>query len=207
MYGQHVQAPVGLMAEKSVDTRVESVDVMVSRMQKVLSSAVRQYERAQERMVTTTNKRRCDVQFQLGDEVALRTAFLPTTAFKHIPTKIRRHYLGPFKVVKIISPVAYTLELPSSWRIHLTFHVEKLKKFERSEEFKRNISSPPESLEVEGEQEFEVEAIMRHRGSTSRREYLVAWKGYGLHEATWEREANLTHCSDLLAEYLLRLQQ
>ena len=133
--------------------------------------------------------------------------FLPSTAFKHIPTKIRRHYLGPFKVVKIISPVAYTLELPSSWRIHPTFHVEKLKKFERSEEFKRNIGSPPEALAVEGEQEFEVEAIIRHRGSTSKREYLVAWKGYKLHEATWEREANLTHCSDLVAEYLLRLQR
>ena len=46
MYGQPVQAPVGLMSEKLVDTRVESVDVMVSRMQKVLSHAVRQYEGA-----------------------------------------------------------------------------------------------------------------------------------------------------------------
>ena len=73
--------------------------------------------------------------------------------------------------------------------------------------FQHTISSPPEALEVEGEQEFEVEAIIRHRGSTSRREYLVAWKGYELHEATWEREANLTHCSDLVAEYLLRLQR
>ena len=110
-------------------------------------------------------------------------------------------------MVKAVSPVAYTLQLPSNWRIHPTFHVEKLKKFERSEEFRRNISSPSESLEVEGEQEFEVEAIIRHRGSTSRGEYLVAWKGYELHEATWEREANLIHCSDLLAEYLLRLQR
>ena len=40
MYGQHVEAPVGLMAEKSVDTRVESVDNMVHRMQKILFSAV-----------------------------------------------------------------------------------------------------------------------------------------------------------------------
>ena len=33
------------MAEKTIDTRVESVDVMVSRMQKVVSSAVKHYER------------------------------------------------------------------------------------------------------------------------------------------------------------------
>ena len=58
MYGQHVEAPVGLLAKKSVDTRVESVDVMVSRMQKVIASAVQQYEKAQRRMVVTANKRR-----------------------------------------------------------------------------------------------------------------------------------------------------
>ena len=90
----------------------------------------------------------------------VRTTFLPSTAFKHIPTKIRQRYLGPFKVVKIVSPVAYTLELPSNWRIHLTFYVEKLKKFERREEFQYNISSPPKALEVEGEQKFEVETII-----------------------------------------------
>ena len=110
-------------------------------------------------------------------------------------------------MVKIVSPVAYTLQLPTNWRIHPTFHVENLKKFERSEEFRRTVVSPPAALEVEGQQEFEVEVIIRHRGSTSRRQYLVAWKGYELHEATWELEANLTHCRDLLAEYLLRLQQ
>ena len=111
-------------------------------------------------MITTANKCHRDIQFQLGDEVVVRTIFLLSTAFKHIPTKIRRRYIGPFKVVKIISPVAYTLDLPSSWRIHPTFHVEKLKRFVRSEEFERNIDSPPKALEVEGEQEFEVEAII-----------------------------------------------
>ena len=98
--------------------------------------------------------------------------------------KIRHRYIVPFNLVKVVSPVAYTLQLPSNWRIHPTFHVEKLKKFERSEVFQHTVSLPPEALEVEGEQEFEVEAIIRHRGSTSRREYLVAWKGYELHEAT-----------------------
>ena len=44
MYGQHVEAPVGLMLEKSVDTKIESVDAMVSRMQKVISSAIQKYE-------------------------------------------------------------------------------------------------------------------------------------------------------------------
>ena len=85
--------------------------------------------------MVTANKRRRDVQFKVGDEVVVRTAFLPSTAFAHIPVKIRRRFLGPFKVVKVVSPVAYQLKLPSNGRIHPTFHVEKLKKFERSQEF------------------------------------------------------------------------
>jgi hypothetical protein len=207
MYGQHVEAPVGLLKKKSVDTQVESVDVMVRRMQQILSSAVQQYEQAQKKMVTTANKQRRDVQFQVGDEVVVRTAFLPTTAFAHIPSKIRRRFLGPFKVVKVVSPVAYTIATPSHWRIHPTFHVEKLKKYERSEEFQRAVLTPPDAIEIEGQQEYEVEAVIRHRGTGNRRQYLVAWKGYELHEATWEPEANLSHCQDLLAEYILRQQR
>ena len=157
-------------------------------------------------MVATANKRRRNIQFQLGDEVVVRTAFLPTTAFAHIPVKIRRRFVGPFQVVKVVSPIAYTLDLPSNWRIHPTFHVEKLKKYERSEEFQRTVVSPPAAIEIDGQQEYEVEAIIRHRGTGNRRQYLVAWKGYELHEATWEPEANLSNCQDLLAEYLLRLQ-
>ena len=137
----------------------------------------------------------------------VRTAFLPSTAFAHIPVKIRRRFLGPFKVVKVISPVAYQLKVPSNWRIHPTFHVEKLKKFERSQEFQRTVLSPPAAIEIEGQEEFEVEAIIRHRGKGNKRKYLVAWKGFELHEATWEPKANLSNCQDLLAEYLLRLQR
>ncbi len=198
---------MGLLTERSVDTVVESVDAMVSRMQQILTGAIRHYERAQAKMVATANKRRRDVQFRVGDEVVVRTAFLPSTAFAHIPSKIRRRYIGPFKVVRVVSPVAYTLDLPSYWRIHPTFHVEKLKGFQRSAEFRRTVLSPPPALKVEGEHEFEVEAIIRHRGTGSRLRYLVAWKGYELHEATWEPASHLTHCQDLLSAYLLRQQR
>ena len=91
------------------------------------------------------------------------------------------------------------------WRVHSTFHVEKLKLFERSSEFQRNVESPP-PLEIEGHLEYEVEAIIRHKGTGARKCYLVAWKDYPLHEATWEPESNLTHCSNLLSEYLQHQQ-
>ena len=36
----------------------------------------------------------------------------------------RRH--GPFKIVHVVSPVAYELELPKHWKIHLVFHASLL---------------------------------------------------------------------------------
>ena len=59
--------------------------------------------------------------------------------------------------------MAYELHLPPQWQVHPSFHVAKLKRYYRSNEFLREVESPPPEL-VEGELEYEVEAIARHRG-------------------------------------------
>lgn len=41
--------------------------------------------------------------------------------------KLATHYIGPFKIVKRVSPVAYHVELPRSMKINPTFHVSSLK--------------------------------------------------------------------------------
>ena len=67
------------------------------------------------------------------------------------------------------------------------------------------MKSPPPVL-VDGELEYEVEAIIRHRGQGARRQYLVLWKGYPLHEATWEPASHLTNAGELLADYLCHVR-
>ena len=63
---------------------------------------------------------------------------------------------------------------------------------------------PPPPLEVDdqGIGTYEVESIVRHRGKGRRKEYLVVWKGYPLHEATWLKEEDLINAQDALADYL-----
>ena len=59
---------------------------------------------------------------------------------------------------------------------------------------------------VDGNLEYEVEAILRHRGKGAWSQYLVSWKRYDLSEAIWEPESHLANTPDILADYLHRRQ-
>ena len=119
--------------------------------------------------------------------------------------KLKRRWVGPFIITREVSPAAFGLDLPPGWHIHPTFHVSKLRRYIRSEEFLREVEPPPPVL-VEGYQEYEVEQILRHTGKGARRRYLVLWKGYPLTEASWEPESSLQHAPDILADYLRRVR-
>ena len=64
------------------------------------------------------------------------------------------------------------------------------------------MERPPSPVVVDGEEEFEVEAILRHKGSGAQRLYQVLWKGYPLTEASWEPESHLHNAPQILEEYL-----
>ena len=58
---------------------------------------------------------------------------------------------------------------------------------------------------LNGEEEYEVEAILRHKGKRARRLYLVMWKGYPITEASWEPESHLRSAPLILEDYLRRV--
>ena len=66
-------------------------------------------------------------------------------------------------------------------------------------------------MEVEGDAEYEVEAILdkRFRPGRQRRtaEYLIKWHGYGHEHNSWEPVGNLDNCAELLQEFELRLKE
>src|SRR5690606_11773705 len=73
----------------------------------------------------------------------------------------------PFSIKKVISNVAYELELPSALKIYNVFHVSKLKKYiDGSSEFpSRRVVDRPAAQIVDdtGEEAWEVEEVVDKR--------------------------------------------
>jgi hypothetical protein len=102
----------------------------------------------------------------------------------------------------VISPTAYKLELPPTFKIHPVFHVSLLKHYhETPENFIRPTPPPSKYIPETNQEEFEVETILDKRIIRRKPQYLVKWMHYPLHDATWEPLENLANSMDKLKEF------
>ena len=74
--------------------------------------------------------------------------------------KLRTRFMGPFRVIKRIGKTAYRLDLKGRFEsICNVFHMSQLKKHSPG----GSSTTPPEPIQVEGEEYFEMEALLKHR--------------------------------------------
>jgi hypothetical protein len=137
-------------------------------------------------------------KYSQGQRVWLEGKNLPIS---HGMIKLSPKRYGPFTITKLISPVAFQLDLPVSWNIHPVFHNNLLTPYVETNAHGPNFTRPPPDL-INGEAEYEVEAIRSHRyfGKNKRLQYLLKWKGYPEANNTWELEDQL-NVPDLLKQY------
>ena len=205
-YGRHPRSPTEfvLLAAKrgrEPDDKVPAVKSMIQNMHDAIAEAKRCLHAAQQRQKAYADTRRRDVDFKVGEDVLLSTRNLTLKMIGS--SKLMPRYVGPFKIARKVNQVAYELDLPPSMKIHNVFHVSLLAQY-RSD---GSVSPPPPPKLIGGELEYEVERILMHRDKhplhkwSIKREFLVKWLGYGPEHNTWEPEANLTNCPELLSEY------
>ena len=108
---------------------------MVDRMKTALEEAQVNLTVAQNRAKSQADRLRRIETFEVGDEAVLSTRNIRVN--QHLLSKLCWHWIGPYRVARVISPVAYGLDLPPTWWIHPVFHVLNLKRFHQSEEFER----------------------------------------------------------------------
>ena len=125
-----------------------------------------------------------DVEFAVGDSVLLSSRHLNLPGSR----KFKPRWVGPFQVTARIGRSSYMLYMQSRFsRVHPVFHVSLLKRHQPG----GSSDAPPDPVEVDGELEYVVEAIVGHRGTSARRQYLIRWAGYDASEDMFLSEHDL----------------
>lgn len=145
-------------------------------------------------------RRQTPPSFEEGDEVWLNAKNIKTS---RPSKKLGPKKLGPFKIIKKISSHAYRLELPNAMRfLHPVFNISLLEP-RYPNTLAHRTQPPPPPIEVDGEAEYEVAAILDSRRYRNKLKYLVQWKGYeGQAESSmWEPSENLANSPQLVSDF------
>ena len=182
------------------NTRFPAVEAKMRQLQKNREEALAAHELARTRMIE--QKRSNFTPFRKGEKVWLDSRNLKKLYHK----KMARKQEGPFKIVNVLGPLTYRLNLPETWKIHNVFHTSLLRRYRENDVYRANYERPPAELDHEGQEVYNVEAILKHRKRGRGYQYFVKWEGYLITEALWEPESSFSNDGDVLDQYKTRHQ-
>ncbi|XP_050889666.1 uncharacterized protein LOC127094949 [Lathyrus oleraceus] len=168
-------------------TKVEAVDRSFIVREEMIQKLQGNLVRAQARMKRQADKHRSDREFKEGDWVFLKLQpYRQASAQYRASEKLSPRFYGPYQVLHRVGKVTYTLILPSTSRIHPTFHVSLLKPC--PDENIPVVALPEEWGSLDDPKEpFKIlkrRSIQRHNRTVT--EVLIQWKREAMEDATWE---------------------
>ncbi|KAA0060066.1 DNA/RNA polymerases superfamily protein [Cucumis melo var. makuwa] len=147
--------------------------------------------KAQDRQKSYADKRRRNLEFQVGDQVFLKLSPWRGVIRFGRKGKLSPRYIGPYQITERVGPAAYRLELPIELaRIHDVFHVSMLRKYipdpshvlqEQPVELKEDLSYVEEPVQILDRKE----QVLRNKTIPL---IKVLWRHHGAEEATWKPE-------------------
>ncbi|GJY21673.1 putative reverse transcriptase domain-containing protein [Tanacetum coccineum] len=191
LYGRKCRTPV--CWDEVGSSELASTDVVLATTEKIETIRERLKE-AQDRWKSYANKRRRPIEFNVGDFVMLKVSpWKGVMQFKN-KGKLSPRFIGPFKILKRVGEVAYTLELPEEMRgIHNTFHVSYLRKCLADESSVITL----DEVEINPESTFQEEPItilVRKSRQLRNKEISlvkVEWKHRKGTSVRWEPEVKM----------------
>lgn len=189
-YGRHPTTPIHL----AVDSTIPAVTRCVEDLQQLWQETRKHLSQAAERQAKYANRHRAALEFEEGDQVLLSTNNLELQEISN--KKLKPRWIGPYTIVRKISPVTYILDLPAHWRIHPVFHVSLLKAYHGNDKEvnSSDITSQPPTY-------VPMRILLHRRKRGSRLEFLVRWHNKLPEEDEWIPEDRLNEFPALLQAY------
>jgi len=120
-----------LTAEQSESTNNSTAEEQANKLQNNRVLAIEALNRTANKDIPTIPR------WTIGQQVWLDRKNLPLS---YGTIKLAPRCYGPFKITKVISPVAYCLELPTQWNIHPVFHASLLTPYVETDSHGPNFS-------------------------------------------------------------------
>ncbi|KAK6149468.1 hypothetical protein DH2020_016993 [Rehmannia glutinosa] len=170
--------------EKRKSPSIPKVDLVQEAMEKVKS-----------RQKSYADKRRKDLEFEVGDEVFLRLTPRKRLINPKKGGKLSPRYVGPYKILQRIGKLAYRLELPAPYAgMHDVFHVSRLKKYQPDPEhiITRDTCEALENLSYTERPIWIIDQQIRQLRKREIPMVKVVWQNHNRDEdAMWEMEEDM----------------
>ncbi len=141
-------------------------------------------------------------RFETGDKVWL----LKSINEKNKKKKLSSQMMGPFKISKKISDLAYELDLPKKMRCHPVFHVSLLEPFYEND-FPNRTKRKRINVKLTTDYTEKVpDKIIDSKVKKGKKFYLVSWKNCDNEKNTWIEESQIPD-PQLIQEYDRRIKK
>lgn len=191
LYGRKCRSPTcwDEVSEKQL-TGPEIVQVTTDKVQQIRQWLLT----TQSRQKSYADRRRRDLEFQVGEHVFLRISLTKGVMRFGIRGKLSPRYVGPFEILERVGKVAYKLALPPVLAgVHNVFHASMLRKY---------ISDPSHVIEYK-QLRFRADLsyderpvkIVDRKDQQLRKQVIpyvkVQWSNHTEQDATWELESEM----------------
>jgi hypothetical protein len=174
----------------------EQAQEWLRRMEDVWDFAKNGMKRAQERQSKQVNKRRREVDFDVGDEVMITTK---NWNIRRPTRKLAEQNAGPFRIIEKVGN-AFKVELPDSIKVHPIFSPDKLRLARKTEPLPGQIEDPQGPIEVDGQQEWEVEKVIAVGLIRGKLFYRVEWTGHDT-DLNWYPAQNFKNSPEKIRDF------